>query len=118
MGPQQSGFTVNFPHMLDEQARHIAYLVKHAADHDVVTMEATEDAEREWVNTIMSMAIMRSGFLKECTPGYYNNEGMLSDLAVQNSFFGGGSIAFFRMLDEWRTEGSLRGLDLKSSISG
>jgi cyclohexanone monooxygenase len=118
MGPQQSGFTVNFPHMLDEQARHIAYLVKYAADNDVITMESTEDAEREWVNTIMSMAIMRSDFLRECTPGYYNNEGMLSDLAVQNSFFGGGSIAFFRMLDEWRTEGSLRGLDLKSSISG
>jgi len=112
MGPQQSGFTVNFPHMLDEQARHIGYLVSYAAANDVVTMEATEDAEREWVQTVMNMAIMRSDFLRACTPGYYNNEGQLSDLAVQNSFFGGGSIAFFRMLDEWRTEGSLQGLEL------
>ena len=112
MGPQQSGFTVNFPHMLDEQARHIAYLVKTATERGVETMEATEEAEREWVDTIMKMAVMRSDFLKSCTPGYYNNEGQLSDLAVQNSFFGGGSIAFFRVLDEWRNEGALRGLNL------
>jgi cyclohexanone monooxygenase len=24
----QSGFTVNFPHMLDEQARHAAYIIR------------------------------------------------------------------------------------------
>jgi cyclohexanone monooxygenase len=115
MGPQQSGFTVNFPHMLDEQARHIAYLVSEAATNGIETLEATEEAEREWVQTIMNMAIMRSEFLKACTPGYYNNEGQLSELAVQNSFFGGGSIAFFRMLDEWRNDGSMRGLELTPS---
>ena len=52
-------------------------------------------------------------FLEECTPGYYNNEGKLSDRAAQNGFFGGGSIEFFRILREWRAAGGLVGLELR-----
>ncbi len=112
MGPQQSGFTVNFPHMLDEQAHHIAYIVKHAVDNEIASLEVTEEAEQQWVDTILSVAVMGREFLKECTPGYYNNEGMVSELAVQNGFYGGGSVAFFKLLEDWRAEGGLRGLDL------
>ncbi len=111
MGPWQSGFTVNVPHMLDEQARHIAHIVKHAADNDVRSVEVTADAEQQWVDQVLSVAILGREFLKECTPGYYNNEGMVSELAVQNGFYGGGSIAFFKILEDWRAEGSLAGLD-------
>ena len=112
MGPQQSGFTVNFPHMLDEQARHIAYIVKHAFDNDVRTVEATDEAEDAWVDTIFQVARRGREFLQECTPGYYNNEGQVSELAVQNGFYGGGSVQFFALLDQWRNEGTLPGLKL------
>jgi cyclohexanone monooxygenase len=112
MGPQQSGFTVNFPHMLDEQSKHIAYIVKHAVDHDISTIEVSEEAETGWVDTIMQVAGPAREFLKECTPGYYNNEGMVSELAAQNGFYGGGSVAFFKLLHDWRDEGDLRGLEL------
>jgi cyclohexanone monooxygenase len=112
MGPQQSGFTVNFPHMLDEQSKHIAYIVSHAIGNDIATVEVSEEAEAEWVDTIMQMAGRGRQFLEECTPGYYNNEGMLSEIAAQNGFFGGGSVEFFRLLQAWREEGTLRGLDL------
>jgi len=112
MGPQQSGFTVNFPHMLDEQARHIAYIVKHAFDNDVRTVEATDEAEDAWVDTIFQVARRGREFLQECTPGYYNNEGQVSELAVQNGFYGGGSVQFFALLDQWRNEGTLPGLEL------
>jgi cyclohexanone monooxygenase len=111
MGPQQSGFTVNFPHMLDEQSRHIAYIVKHALDNNVQSLDVTEEAEQEWVDNVLSSARMGREFLESCTPGYYNNEGMVSELAVQNGFYGGGSIAFFQILANWRDEGSLRGLE-------
>ncbi len=111
MGPQQSGFTVNFPHMLDEQSRHIAYIIKHAVDHEIRTLEVSEAAEAEWVDTILQLAGLGRQFLEECTPGYYNNEGMVSERAAQNGFYGGGSIAFYRVLHEWRAEGELRGLE-------
>ncbi len=33
MSTAQSGFTANFPHLLNEQAKHIAYIVEHALEH-------------------------------------------------------------------------------------
>ncbi len=112
MGVQQSAFTVNYPHALDEQSKHIAYLIKHAVERDVRTLEASEAAEEQWVQTIISFARMGRDFLESCTPGYYNNEGNLSNLAAQNGFFGGGSIMFFNMLKDWRDKGDLSGLEV------
>jgi cyclohexanone monooxygenase len=112
MGPQQSGFTVNFPHMLDEQARHIAYVIGETIERGATTVETTAEAEEAWVQRVISSAVMSLNFLKECTPGYYNNEGQVSQRAAQNGWFGGGSIEFFRMLDTWRRDGKLAGLEL------
>ncbi|WP_421931030.1 flavin-containing monooxygenase [Phenylobacterium sp.] len=108
----QSGFTANFPHMMNEQSKHFAYIVKHALDHQVRTVEASEQAEADWVATIESLAIMRQRFLEECTPGYYNNEGKPSALAARNGSYGAGPIAFVKVLEDWRAEGRLQGLEL------
>ncbi|HVN85275.1 MAG TPA: NAD(P)/FAD-dependent oxidoreductase [Candidatus Binatia bacterium] len=113
MGPQQTGFTVNYPHMLNEQSQHITYIIKHAVDHAVRTVEVSEDAEKEWVDTIIRMAVLAQDFLENCTPGYYNNEGKPSERAVRNGFYGGGSVEFFRILHEWRATGKLKGLELR-----
>jgi cyclohexanone monooxygenase len=112
MGPQQAGFTVNFPHLLDEESRHIAWIVGNCLDRGVRTVEVSEAAEAEWVDTIIRLAGLGRNFLEECTPGYYNNEGKLSERAAQNGFFGGGSIEFFRLLREWRAEGGMKGLEI------
>jgi len=112
MGPQQSAFTVNYPHMLDEQSKHIAHLIRHAQDRGARTLEASEAGEEQWVQTIIAFSRMGREFLEACTPGYYNNEGNLSNLAAQNSFFGGGSILFFNMLKDWRDKGDLSGLEV------
>jgi cyclohexanone monooxygenase len=108
----QSGFTANFPHMLNAQSQHMAYVIKHAADHQVRTLETSEDAEKSWIQTIIDVAMMRQQFLEECTPGYYNNEGKPSIAAVRNGPYGAGSIAFIKLLENWRAEGSLKGLEL------
>jgi cyclohexanone monooxygenase len=113
MGPLQSAFTVNYPHSLDEQSKHLAYIIKHAIDHKIRTLEPSVAAEQEWVDTIIRAARMGRQFLEECTPGYYNNEGKLSDLAAQNGFFGGGSILFFQMMKDWRDKGALEGLEVE-----
>jgi cyclohexanone monooxygenase len=107
-----SGFTANFPHMLNAQSQHMAYVIKHAADRQVRTLEASEDAEKDWIQTIINVAMMRQQFLEECTPGYYNNEGKPSVAAVRNGPYGAGSIAFIKLLEDWRKEGSLKGLEL------
>jgi cyclohexanone monooxygenase len=106
----QSGFSVNFPHMIGEQARHIAYLISQANARQATRVEATAEAEAAWVQTILDTAIMRQRFLEECTPGYYNNEGKPSARAAQNGPYGLGSIAFIRLLQDWRAKGDLDGL--------
>jgi len=112
MGPQQTGFTVNFPHMLNEQSQHIAYIVRHAADRGARTVEVSEAAEADWVDTIVRLAVLAQQFLEDCTPGYYNNEGKPGERSGQNGFYGGGSVEFFRLLHEWRSTGALPGLEL------
>jgi cyclohexanone monooxygenase len=113
MGPQQAGFTANYPHLLEEQSRHIAWILTQARQRGAHTIEATEEAETKWVETVISLARFGREFLESCTPGYYNNEGKLSDRAAQNGFYGAGSPAFFQLLAGWRAEGSLPGRELR-----
>jgi cyclohexanone monooxygenase len=108
----QSGFTVNFPHMLDEQSRHIAYIVKHALDNGIRVIEASEEAEADWVRTIIDLSQFNQSYLESCTPGYYNNEGKPSERSRQNGNYGAGANAFIRLLEAWRAEGQLAGLEL------
>ena len=94
--------------MLNEQSQHVAYIVRQALDHGLRTLEVSEAAEAEWVDTILRLAGFGRQFLEQCTPGYYNNEGKLSERAAQNGFFGGGSEAFFKLLRDWRAAGRAR----------
>ena len=108
----QSGFTVNFPHMLDEQSKHVAYILQHASQKGVRIVEATEPAERAWVQTIVDLSVNNQKFLESCTPGYYNNEGKPEQRSTRNGSYGGGSIAFLKVLADWRSDGRLGGLEL------
>ena len=108
----QGAFTANFPHALDEGSRHVAYILGEAFARGARTVEVTDAAEEEWVRTIVSLARFSRDFLESCTPGYYNNEGKVSELAAQNGFFGGGSPAFFSLMKSWRESGELKGLEL------
>ncbi len=108
----QSGFSANFPHMINEQSKHIAYLLKETSERQARTIEPSVEAEAAWVDTIVKLSMMREGFLKECTPGYYNNEGRPEVIAKQNGSYGAGPVAFVKVLEDWRAEGSLQGLEL------
>jgi cyclohexanone monooxygenase len=110
--PTQAGFTANFPHLLDEQSRHLAYILGHATEQGVEVIEASQQAEDDWVQRIIDMAQFNMRFLENCTPGYYNNEGKPAERSIRNSSYGAGSIAFFKVLADWRDEGSLAGLEL------
>jgi cation diffusion facilitator CzcD-associated flavoprotein CzcO len=108
----QSGFTVNFPHAMDEQAQHICYIVKECAAGNINTVEATAAAENAWVEEIIGMSRFNQEFLESCTPGYYNNEGETNPKSIQNGSYGAGPDAFFAKIKRWRDEGTMEGLDL------
>ncbi len=110
----QGGFSPNFPHNLDEMSRHFAYIINELRSTGATRVEVTEDAVEGWVQVIRELAPGRSQFFEECTPGYYNNEGKLGDgfFTGENGPYGGGPIAFYRILDKWRRDGDLAGLEI------
>jgi cyclohexanone monooxygenase len=110
----QSGFSVNFPHMLNEQSIHVAHIVKHMSDNGITRMEASEVAENDWVELIKANSTMNLKFLEACTPGYYNNEGRPAERAAQNGSYGKGPVAFARLLEGWRNAGDFAGLEFDS----
>jgi cyclohexanone monooxygenase len=114
LGFTQTGITANVPHGLDEQASHLAHVVKHGRDNNASTIEATQAAEDDWVATIHSLAHMAESYFIECTPGYYNNEGKAGNRkGFLSGQYGGGPMEFFQILRDWRDEGGFKGLVIK-----
>ena len=108
----QSGFTANFPHMLDVQARHCAHILERAFADGVTVVETSQEAEDRWVETILSLAMNNQKFLESCTPGYYNNEGVRPPPSAIRSAGFGGTLEFIDILRNWRNADELTGLEL------
>ena len=113
MNTSQGGFTANFPHLLDESAVHQAFIMAHALEAGIQTVEVTKKAEDEWIDTIMGFSGGPLGAIggPDCTPGYYNNEGQPNPNALQSAPYGGGSIKFFQLLEKWRETQNFEGLE-------
>ena len=110
MSNAQAGFTANYPHLLDQQARHLAYIIGEGIGRGLASLEATAEAEQGWVDRCIEKARDTGDFFESCTPGYYNNEGSNDERSAQDGFYGGGSIEFFAILAAWRERGGLEGL--------
>ena len=113
MSNPQAGFTASFTHVLDEQARHLAYVIETARSRGLRAVEVSAEAEQGWVDTCLRKAGRGRSFLENCTPGYYNNEGKPSARSDQDGFYGGGSPEFFRKLKDWRETGELAGMEIE-----
>lgn len=98
--------------LLGEQANHLAYVIKTCKERNIRTIEPTQEAEDQWVDTILKMGSLRAEFNKECTPGYYNNEGKPSPVAARNASYGGGALGFIDILEKWRGDDKFDGLDV------
>jgi cyclohexanone monooxygenase len=112
MSIAQSGFTVNFPHMINEQAKHIAYIVERALGKGIQALEVSEEAEAEWVEAILQLSGRTVEFGENCTPGYYNNEGNPGRIGRQSGFYFGGPTEFIEILEKWRADGDMKGLEV------
>jgi cyclohexanone monooxygenase len=114
LGFTQTAVTVSVPYALNEQAKHVTYILDTARRRGASTVEATLDGEQGWLAEMRDKARIAERFYGACTPGYYNNEGKLGN---PNGFFAGmygaGPIRFFQLLDDWRADGQLAGVDLR-----
>ncbi len=99
MGSFQNASSVNFTHVLDEQAVHAAALVA-AAEAGNALVEPSPEAEDAWNTAIGKDAPDHEWFHAECTPGYYNREGRGRPNGP--TAYPHGAVAFHRLLADWR----------------
>ena len=110
----QAGNSPNFTHLVGEQSDYIAHIVEKARAAGAATVEATTEAVDGWVKEVVEKAAPRRAFLATCTPGQYNHEGDPNKerFAVLNELYGGGPIAYFKILHALQTHAELQGLRL------
>jgi cyclohexanone monooxygenase len=113
LGHTQGGFTVNYPHLLDEASGHVCHVLDHAAKGNLV-VEATTEGEDAWLTALTESARDFRAFQEQCTPGYYNNEGQPAAGGFLGTSYGNGPMAFFQLLADWREAGTFDGLELRS----
>ncbi|MEU0741277.1 NAD(P)/FAD-dependent oxidoreductase [Streptomyces sp. NPDC006134] len=99
MGSLQNASSVNFTHILDEQAVHAAALVA-AAEAKGALIEPSREAEDAWLATLAQDAPDHEWFHAECTPGYYNREGRGRPNGP--TAYPHGAVAFHELLRRWR----------------
>ncbi|MFK0158728.1 flavin-containing monooxygenase [Streptomyces sp. NPDC090493] len=109
----QGTAAINFSHILEETARHISFLIAEFERQGVIA-DVTRQAEEAYVEQVVDgsglVLLGSGGFLKDCTPGRWNNEGRPEDRPRKNANYPGTSTAYFEMLAEWRQRGEFTGL--------
>ncbi|WP_340645400.1 NAD(P)/FAD-dependent oxidoreductase [Phenylobacterium sp.] len=110
---QGANLISNVPHNLTESGRTIALTVKHALDMGAKEVEVTPEAQKAWVDLLLTGAGRMMG-APDCTPGYYNNEGQSPGPAAKyNVGYPQGATAFFQYIEAWRTSGQFEGLSFR-----
>ena len=112
IGQGQNAVAANYTTTVDDQAKHLAYILKTANERGVTRIEPTAEAEAAWIETIRSAGYQAPDFYNNCTPGYYNNEGK-SGVTIWDESYSPGPAAFNALMQEWRDKGDLEGLELK-----
>ncbi|MGW4981089.1 flavin-containing monooxygenase [Streptomyces mirabilis] len=108
----QGGVTASTTAMFEQQAQHIAYIIKETLARGASTVEPTEEAQDQWCTTVRETAVDNTNFQRECTPGYYNNEGEQQIRSHLGEPYWPGFYALEDLLQAWRDTGEMRGLVL------
>jgi cation diffusion facilitator CzcD-associated flavoprotein CzcO len=111
-GFTQAGLNATNSVTFISQGRHIGYIAAEALKRGAKTVEPSIEAQEAWIQHIRETAIDVSQFARECTPGYFNNEGEKNFRWYLGEPYGPGFYAFEELLKKWRDRGSLEGLVL------
>jgi cation diffusion facilitator CzcD-associated flavoprotein CzcO len=105
----QAGFGLNFVHFLSESTAHITWLIDHCMAEGIESIEATPEAEDEWLNVLWNASGPLARYNKGCTPSYGNSEGSRTMLAARSAVFPGSLMDYAAHLERWRDAGTLEG---------
>ena len=117
----QGGFNASTTETFNNQASHIAWIVGKAFERGAITVEPSLEAQDAYVDHVREVAVDTSAFIRECTPGYFNNDGQevadengqLRPRSYTGELYGLGYYAFEKLLEDWRSNDDLSGLVVK-----
>ena len=108
---QAANYIVNVPHNWSDAGETIATIVRHAIDTGAKKVDVQPEAQKKWVEFVLTSPGGMAGIAPDCTPGYYNNEGKgYQESALFGAGHPAGAVAFFSYIDDWRKSGKFEGL--------
>ncbi|KAK5171144.1 uncharacterized protein LTR77_004288 [Saxophila tyrrhenica] len=122
-GPSQASATANFTFVLDILTSHQAYIIvqalARAGEGKKPVIEPTQEAMDEWSMRILSGAATFAG-MAGCTPSYFNKEGETDQITepaqqmkmARNAIWPKGFPDYCNIIEAWRAEGSMKGLEV------
>jgi cation diffusion facilitator CzcD-associated flavoprotein CzcO len=126
-GASQASLTANQIMSMDTFAKHIGYVImegQRKAGTAGAIIESTQAAQDAWSDQVAAAALGLAG-MGGCTPNYLNLEGELDKLAslgpevqakmMRGQIWGRGINNYVEVLEKWRSDGVLRGLDIKAA---
>jgi cation diffusion facilitator CzcD-associated flavoprotein CzcO len=113
VGYIQGGLNASVTEQFGNQGRHIAYVISETLRRGAVAVETSQEAQDAYVRHFEELEIDLSGFLRQCPPSYFNNEGEEKPKWALFRGYGAGWSAFQKLLADWRDTGEMKGLILE-----
>jgi cyclohexanone monooxygenase len=105
----QAGFGLNFHHYLSELTTHLTAIVATCKAEGITTIEATVEAEDEWLALLWEAGKGFGRYSAACTPSFHNSEGARTMAAARNVVHPGNLMRYAEHLERWREAGNLPG---------
>ncbi len=105
----QAGFGLNFHHYLKELTNHLVWLVDTALEEDITTIEATVEAEDQWLNLLWEAGKGFGRYAAACTPSFHNSEAERTMASARNVVIPGNLMNYVGYLERWREAGDRPG---------
>jgi cation diffusion facilitator CzcD-associated flavoprotein CzcO len=113
VGYIQGGINASVTEQFGKQGYHIAYVISEALKRGLAVVEPSKEAQDAYVRHFEEIEVDLSGFLRQCPPSYFNNEGEAKPKWALFRGYGHGWGAFQKLLQDWRDKGELQGIALE-----
>jgi cation diffusion facilitator CzcD-associated flavoprotein CzcO len=113
IGYIQGGLNASVTEQFGQQGRHAAYVISEAIKRGIGAVEVTQEAQDAYVKHFEEVEIDMSAFQRECTPSYFTNEGQVKAPWALFRSYGLGWTAFMELVQKWRDNGKLEGMELR-----
>ena len=112
IGYIQGGLNASVTEQFGQQGHHIAHIISAVLKRGATVAEPSKQAQDEYVRHFQEMELDMSGFVGQCPPSYFNNEGETKPKWALFRIYGPGWDAFQKLLQDWRDTGALQGLNI------